>query len=224
MLWKTALAPGDHTEQYTCYVVEHLQPPARMFASLACVMLLSKGEMATMIIREATAADAEGIAHVHVASWHTTYTGIIPDDVIAQMSDPQRRLAQWQRFLAEEHPRESAFVAADDDGRIVGFARCTPTRSGAEDAAIYPGELESIYLLQETQGRGVGRQLVRAVAARLAQQGMQAMIVWVFVDNPARRFYEALGGQFVREQSFTIAGAELREVAYGWRDTSVLLK
>src|SRR5579875_1259058 len=130
MLWKTALAPGDHTEQYTCYVVEHLQPPARMFASLACVMLLSKGEMATMIIREATAADAEGIAHVHVASWHTTYTGIIPDDVIAQMSDPQRRLAQWQRFLAEEHPRESAFVAADDDGRIVGFARCTPTRSG----------------------------------------------------------------------------------------------
>jgi L-amino acid N-acyltransferase YncA len=175
-----------------------------------------------MIIREATLADAEGVAQVHAASWRTTYSGIVPDDVIARVSDPARRLAQWQALLGDATSGESVFVAEDDDGRLIGFASCGPTRSGDADAARYPGELYAIYLLQTAQGRGVGRQLARAVAVRLAEQQIHAMIVWVFADNPARRFYEALGGQFVREQTFTMGGVELREAGYGWPDTSVL--
>lgn len=32
-------------------------------------------------IREANCADAAAIARVHVASWHMTYRGIMPDSV-----------------------------------------------------------------------------------------------------------------------------------------------
>jgi hypothetical protein len=49
------------------------------------------------------------------------------------------------------------------------------------------------------------------------------MIVWVLADNPARRFYEALDGQYVGERDIEIDGVKLREVAYGWADTGHLL-
>lgn len=176
-----------------------------------------------MQIRPALPADAEAIARVHAASWQTTYAGIIPDAVLARRSDPARRLAQWQRILNDPQTAEGVFVAEDDAGALIGFASCGPTRSGADDAARYPGELYAIYLLQTAQRRGEGRALVRAVAGRLAAQGMHAMLVWVLADNPARQFYAALGGHFLREQSFMMDDAELREAAYGWDDTSVLL-
>jgi L-amino acid N-acyltransferase YncA len=175
-----------------------------------------------MQIRSATLADAPAIAHVHAASWRTTYAGIIPNAVLAQMTDEARRLANWQRILGDPQSPESVFVAEDDAGAIIGFAGGGPTRSGPEDAARYPGELYAIYLLQYAQGHGLGRALVRAVAQRLAEQGKHAMIVWVLAANPARHFYAALGGQFVREQPFTMGGTEIIEAAFGWDDTTFL--
>ena len=35
-----------------------------------------------IILREATASDARGIARVHVESWKTTYRGLIADEYI----------------------------------------------------------------------------------------------------------------------------------------------
>jgi hypothetical protein len=52
---------------------------------------------------------------------------------------------------------------------------------------------------------------------------MNSMLVWVLRDNPSRGFYEALGGEYVREQAITIGGANLIELAYGWPDTMALL-
>ena len=79
-------------------------------------------------------------------------------------------------------------------------------------------------MLGEYQRRGIGQQLTRVVVSRLVESGMRSMLTWVLADNmPARRFYEALGGQYVREQVTTIGGASLTEVAYGWKDVSVRL-
>jgi len=49
------------------------------------------------------------------------------------------------------------------------------------------------------------------------------MLVWVLVDNPACRFYEALGAQKVKEKQIEISSVILNEVAYGWTDTKVLV-
>jgi hypothetical protein len=49
------------------------------------------------------------------------------------------------------------------------------------------------------------------------------MLVWVLTNNTqARRFYEVLGGHYVREQNITIGGVDLTEVAYGWKDITGL--
>lgn len=46
------------------------------------------------------------------------------------------------------------------------------------------------------------------------------MMVWVLKNNPARGFYERLGGKYLYEKPIQIGAEELMEVAYGWRDLS----
>src|SRR3979409_845258 len=93
--------------------------------------------------------------------------------------------------------------------------------AGARERAVedtFAGELYAIYVLDSAQRHGNGRELVRAVAGALRGMGLPDMIVWVLRDNAAaRRFYERLGGTYVRAQPITIGTATLEEVSYGWR-------
>ena len=172
-----------------------------------------------MRIREATVADAAAMSRVHVDSWRTTYPGIVPDEHLASL-DVKEREGRW-RVILDAVSQDFTYVAESQEGEIVGFAGGGPESSGDSQ---YRGELYTIYLFEEYQRRGIGRQLTEAVVIRLVASGMRSMLTWVLTENfPARRFYEALGGRFVREQDITIGGASLVEVAYGWKDISVLI-
>lgn len=172
------------------------------------------------ITRAATPADVPGIARVHVDSWRTTYKGIVADETLAGLSY-ERRQQVWHGALANPGPGVSLFVAESPEG-ILGFATAGPEREGNE---IYRGEVYAIYLLEQAQGRGVGRVLMRTASAHLLDQGCTSMLLWVLKDNLlARRFYEALGGKYLREKPIEIGAQSLLEVAYGWDDLSALAK
>ncbi len=168
-------------------------------------------------IREAPPADAHGIARVHVDSWRTTYRGIVPDAFLRTLSYENRE-ATWIRILAARHS-QVVFVAEDEHGEVIGFASGGPERSRDP---VYTGELYAIYLLDASHGQGVGRRLMGAVANWLADKRLTALLVWVAADNPARRFYETLGGTRIRAKQETIGGTEIKEIAYGWADTREL--
>ncbi len=51
---------------------------------------------------------------------------------------------------------------------------------------------------------------------------ISSMLVWVLAENPARRFYEKLGGKLVTTGSYSIQSVELAQVAYGWLDIAQL--
>jgi ribosomal protein S18 acetylase RimI-like enzyme len=182
-------------------------------------------EMETMAApptqRLAVAADAASIARVHVESWRTTYRGILPDGLLADM-DVGEHERLWARTLHDPFRRSVVLVAEEED-RVVGFASCGRERDGDQE---YEGELYAIYLLREAQGRGHGRALVEATVAALAIRGMTSMVVWVLRDNAAARgFYERLGGVYLRERPLDlVSGVSVPEVAYLWPDTSVLTR
>jgi hypothetical protein len=44
----------------------------------------------------------------------------------------------------------------------------------------------------------------------------------VLADNPARFFYEAMGGRRIRERDERLWGVDLHEAAYGWRDLETI--
>jgi GNAT superfamily N-acetyltransferase len=173
-----------------------------------------------VIVREARPQDARGIARVHIDSWRTTYRGVVPADYLDRLSVDDRA-RRWRQNLAQPGDKQCVFVAEDDRGEIVGFASGGPERSGDP---VYAGELYAIYLLQERQRQGIGRRLTRAVAERLSQYGMGSMLLWVLAANPSRRFYEAIGGQQLRTETIAIGGVTLDEVAYGWTDTTALVR
>jgi GNAT superfamily N-acetyltransferase len=158
--------------------------------------------------------DAAAIAAVHVASWRSTYRGLVPDGYLDELSVSEREL-RWREAFSTSHGAHGISVAEDAELGIVGFAAGGPSRDRIGGLA---GELYAIYLLERIQRRGVGRQLVGAVAARFLAAGITGMSVWVLAGNPACRFYEALGARRIGEKSVVIGGATLPEVAYGWTD------
>jgi len=173
-----------------------------------------------MKIRPARVSDADGIAHVHVESWRSTYKGIIADDHLANLSK-QKRADQWHENLRAQNPKTCIFVVTDANGQIIGFASGGAQR---EPQLNYDGELYAIYLLETAQGRGLGTRLTHVVANHLVTNGFESMSVWVLEDNPSRKFYLALGGKYVSKKTITIGEQELIEVAYGWRYLHNLLE
>lgn len=74
-----------------------------------------------MKIREASINDAEEIAAVHVESWKTTYTGIIPESYLAALS-VQSRAKNWVQVFENQRADEIVYIAEDLKGKMVGFA------------------------------------------------------------------------------------------------------
>ncbi len=173
----------------------------------------------TARIRQATPRDAPAIARVHVASWRTTYRGLIPDAVLDNLSEAGRE-AMWSRALTMPRPDAACFVAETAPGEIVGFADGGPEREGDP---VFRGELYAIYLVAAAQGHGIGRALAGAVARHLSLAGYMGLLVWVLEGNPACGFYAALGGVPVRTKPITLGGAGLTEIAYGWTELAPLL-
>jgi ribosomal protein S18 acetylase RimI-like enzyme len=163
------------------------------------------------MVRPAAIEDAAEIARVHVATWRSAYRDLIPDDFLASLSEAHYA-ARWTRVIGEG--ADAVFVVEEPEG-IAGFASGGRERAGEIG---YAGELYSLYVLESAQRHGHGRELVRAVAGALREMDLQDMIVWVLGDNvPARRFYELLGGVYVRSQAITVGMTTLEEVSYGWR-------
>jgi L-amino acid N-acyltransferase YncA len=171
-------------------------------------------------IREATVEDAAAIARVHVATWQTTYTGLFPADFMASMT-VERRTNMWRSNISTSREGGRAVFVAEDAKGVFGFVSGGPER---EHDALYKGELYAIYLLKTAEGRGAGRALLLRMAQFLRDQGYSNMLLWVLKDNPhARGFYEAMGGQYVREKTVEFGGQPIIEVGYGWPDLTALL-
>jgi ribosomal protein S18 acetylase RimI-like enzyme len=170
-------------------------------------------------IRPARLADAPGIGKVQVDSWRSSYKGLIADEFLAALSY-ENRTQVWSQNLSDPQNAGFLYVAESRPGEIVGFAAAGAEREGDPN---YQGELYAIYLLQEVKRQGLGRKLVDTVKHELCERGFSSMLIWVLKDNlPARKFYEALGGIYLREKPIEIGSQRLIEVAYGWKNLGMI--
>lgn len=173
-----------------------------------------------MIIHDATVEDATGIAKVHVSSWQTSYKGLMPDEAIAARSIEQRQ-SMWERILGDEES-QSINLVAEIEGKIVGFA----SGGSLQDAVDgFDGELYAIYLLQDAQGKGIGRKLMQTLATRMHRAGYQNLILSVLKNNTkSRGFYEKMGGTLLGESEYQVTeDVTLKTIQYGWKDIRTLV-
>jgi ribosomal protein S18 acetylase RimI-like enzyme len=169
-------------------------------------------DMKNILIREATVADAEAIAHVHVDSWRETYAGIVSADHLNSLSR-EKRAEAWGNMLQEEKSRRSVFVA-EEAGVVKGFVNGGPARRADFGFA---GELYALYTLKQIQGRGAGRRLFEKARNSLVLSGIMDMYLWVLKDNPTLGFYRHMGGNEFARETITIGGNDLEEVALAWK-------
>ncbi len=166
-------------------------------------------------IRLSTLDDLPAMSRVHVDTWRSTYSGLVPDSFLDQLSYEQSE-NRMRAYQAEQ--QIYSWVAEDEAGQIVGFARGGKERGGQPGFA---GELYAIYIRAAYQGCGIGRGLVRAVFSDLGSANLSPAIIWALRDNPACAFYQRLGGQLAGEKTIEIGGKQLVELGFGFSDLSI---
>jgi ribosomal protein S18 acetylase RimI-like enzyme len=167
--------------------------------------------MDEIVIRTATPDDAEPIARLDVETWQAAYAGILGTPYLAGLS-PARRALGWSNVIRRA-PRE-VHVALAPEGAIVGFGSCGAARGDPG----FSGEIFTLYVAPDWQNQGIGRRLLRAMFAQLVTQGHKAAVIWVLRENPARFFYQRLGGKEIRRKLLPFNGNQVAASGYGWSD------
>jgi GNAT superfamily N-acetyltransferase len=161
----------------------------------------------TFTIREAAAEDIPALAALHVQTYNDTHLGPFG-------KGPTYETREWQyrKHFDETMGDWFCFVAERPDGRLVGFAIGEPFES--DEISGYAGRLNKIYVLRDYHRLGIGRRLVGHIVRRFLSQGIDSMLLFSDVKLPCCRFYEALGGQKLKQ--------DRKCGNYGWKDLQTL--
>jgi ribosomal protein S18 acetylase RimI-like enzyme len=145
------------------------------------------------LVRPATAADAEAIAKVHVATWQAAYAGLLPADYLAALPESvDSRAEQWRTRLTTGDATVLVAAAGEAATELAGFVAVG--RSRDDDAADGIGELYAIYVDPQSWGERIGAALHDAGLASLAAAGNTTATLWVLDTNArARAFYQRHG-------------------------------
>jgi GNAT superfamily N-acetyltransferase len=150
-------------------------------------------------VRPARAGDAVSLARIQVASWRCGFAGIVPQDLLAELTSEEAEQVwrdRWREAITNPPTSRHRVLAAVDGGpsrEVAGFASAGP----ATDADRWPGTDGEVYELRiypERTGQGHGSRLLHAVADTLIEGGFHTVSIWALeADTALRRFLEASG-------------------------------
>ena len=162
-------------------------------------------------IRQATVADAAGIARVRVRGWQAGYRGIVPQDVLDAMS-VEANVARVQAWDWSTDTARSWICLRD--GEAVGWTSALFPGRGSELPGS-TGEIAACYALPEVWGQGVGYRMMDVATEWLQERGARVLVLWVLEQNlRAQRFYLRQGfeREGLRKEETMLAGSGLSSV------------
>lgn len=163
-------------------------------------------------VRDAVAGDVDRVAEIKVRNWGDTYGPLVPRGVIGAFLDRDGAAAQLRELL--DLPGTMLLVGPAK-GVVQGFA-LTHMRRSPEPW------LESLHVIRDQRGRGLGKRLIRETAKRLLAAGYRSMSLGVILGNDrASRFYERLGAVPVRIEPVDFADG-VQHTVWRWPDLTML--
>jgi GNAT superfamily N-acetyltransferase len=126
---------------------------------------------------------------------------------------PKGQAARWQAAI-RARGSEHVLVAETRNHGIVGMASAGPAR---DRGLGFDGEVYTLYVDPAFLGHGAGRALLRGAFMLLQSRNFGSCVIWAHARNPARYFYEALGGRLIAERTVCMMGDPVPEAAFGWR-------
>jgi GNAT superfamily N-acetyltransferase len=143
-------------------------------------------------VRLALPAEANEIGEIQVATWRSSYAGLLPADVLADLN-PAQFAAQWRAALLAPGEARNRVMVALAGRTLVGFAAITPSDDPDADPrrdaviaelAVQPGATRA----------GHGSRLLNAVVDTIRADGLSRLTVWVnSTDDVLRAFYTEAG-------------------------------
>lgn len=172
--------------------------------------------MLNFLIREQTPADSRGLAYVHATTWHSTYTGQIPQELLDTVT-PESRLQFWEQVNSSE---KVICLLAEVEDKIVGFTTFANPCFLATEIDTITVDIYTLYVLPEFQDFGLGTALLKACYKRLKEstvnnnyQKLETQL-WALTTNiKAISFYQRSGFSLTavtRDDDFE--GIKLKEV------------
>lgn len=160
------------------------------------------------MIRKANVDDAENIAQILVHSWQVNFRNIVPEDYLNLMS-----IHNITKGIKKSLEVNTLFVYIIDDviTAFVGFGA-----NRLQEHPEFETELHAIHVLSHQKGKGIGKDLFNIAKITLVEQGYTNMILSVFEDNPATKFYEKLGFKFLGTRTVEYGGKQSVERLYSW--------
>lgn len=163
-------------------------------------------------VRRARPDDAAEVARVYIESWHDTYPSFLPMQLLSAMT-LKGQTSRWQAAIRAKG-RETVLVAENAKFGILGMTSFGPSR---DEAMEFDGEVYTLYVHPDYFNRGAGRALLHAAFSDLRRRGFTSCVIWAHAKNPARFFYEAMGGKLIAERTAKMMGDAVPEAAFGWR-------
>jgi ribosomal protein S18 acetylase RimI-like enzyme len=160
-----------------------------------------------MDIREATAADIDGIRTVAHDSLAASYGHALEDDIIAQAVE---RWYDEATLTDDLDDPDTEFLVAVDEGQIVGFAQ-----SYVVERREVVGEIDWLHVEPGSRGSGIGDELLAALERRLREHGVARIEGRVLEANEAGAgFFETEDFEGIGERTVEIGGEPFIEKLY----------
>lgn len=146
-------------------------------------------------IFEAAAEDFKSIQIIAQTTWPFTYKDILSKDQIEYMLDLFYSDAALQTSLAKGHH----FLLAKQDNETLGFASYEPHYQNKKQTRLH-----KLYLLPQTQGKGIGQLLIQSVENKARENKDLTISLNVNRFNKAYLFYLRNGFQIISEENLEI--------------------
>ena len=143
-------------------------------------------------VRVAWADDAAAIADVQLATWREAYDGVVPPEVLANLTHAQVTTA-WHGSLSRPADARQRVLVALERNRVVGFAITGPSPDPDADP-VADGEIGELTVLPAERGKGHGSRLLQAAADTLSADRFTRATFWLAAtDDALREFVTAAG-------------------------------
>lgn len=154
-------------------------------------------------ISEATINDIKLIQEIAHKTWPNTYGKILSKEQLDYMLD---LIYSDEALTSQYEKKEQLFYLISEDETNLGF---TGIEHNYKDEAVT--RIHKIYLLPETQGKGIGKKAIDAIEKLALENNSKALSLNVNRFNAALGFYKKIGFEVMDEVNIDIGNGYLME-------------
>lgn len=171
--------------------------------------------MTDTYIRRATEADLPALAALELKTFSDAFRDQYPPEDFEAFLAAHKSPAAVEKAFRQEG---SEYYISEAGHQLTGFIQLNFGKQ-PDNGTLLPEpamEIEKIYVLQTTQSRGTGRQLIHFAINLAQQRHIRSVWLGVWEHNPrARALYEREGFSVFGEHAFVVGSRRDRDLLLG---------